>query len=584
MSSLNTGLGEFFTNYGNSSGTKNEVSHRIIFAHVLDVVEDEFSLWYQGPDSIGAVRGRILMTGYNKYEDEQDTLLYPLDRTYMRVPFAGEQVVGTVSFGPAEQGTYLMRYYYWKIITADQNITYSGNPFTGTDPYHIKPGLKAMVNVGTEAKRFDDKLPYDKALLTNMSVNQKVRKGERTIESRFGAMIKFTSTPTDASAWDESQVNNQSSPPVMSVGDPLVIIGAHPKTSTSTELTTRDLDINASSNIFLASTQNLPIKLGCSAKLSTFDVDLRLGNLQSATDETATLQTIFGGGYDPTAQVGIALSGVIKIPGSEGSLTPVGSLNEEQVANIQIANGVLAKAGYGWQARVAVMCVCGKEAGFKPKSEYDYDTTAEPGLRKLFGKYLTEFDTKEKLYAISGYPGIKDPAAKEAQSKIFYDYIYGYKCTPPRNGYDKNKKPLNGGNDLPGEGYKYRGRGFNGITFKDAYVNLTKYSKEVIQKDVDFVNNPDALNEVENAAIGLAWFMDKATNGSYVSRYKENSGENVNPKQGTNIDVLIRWFANANGGFGHEWNGEHVQWSYDNSKKFENVIMQLYESNPSLKQ
>lgn len=53
----------------------------------------------------------------------------------------------------------------------------------------------------------------------------------------------------------------------------------------------------------------------------------------------------------------------------------------------------------------------------------------------------------------------------------------------------------------PTEGYKYRGRGFNQITFKG---NYEKYSKLTGK---DLVTNPDLLNETQEAADSLAAFF-----------------------------------------------------------------------------
>lgn len=211
MSSLNKSLSEFL-GLQQTPTAKKTISNQLFYGHVLDVIYGEDSIWYAGADSVGAVRMRLLPINYNKPEDEQFIIAYPLDRTHYRVPLPGETILAFVSFGPAVQGTYQSRYYYWKILTTDQNLTYSGLPFTGTDAFHLKPGPKILVSDAdkkTFAKRFDDKLGIDKDLLADKSSLQQPRLGERTIESRFGSMIKFSSSPSDQSTWnEETQVNN----------------------------------------------------------------------------------------------------------------------------------------------------------------------------------------------------------------------------------------------------------------------------------------------------------------------------------------------------------------------------------------
>jgi putative chitinase len=57
------------------------------------------------------------------------------------------------------------------------------------------------------------------------------------------------------------------------------------------------------------------------------------------------------------------------------------------------------------------------------------------------------------------------------------------------------------GNSTPGDGFKYRGRGFIQITGKDAYKSLGDYLK------VDLLSNPDLLNNTEIAAKSIPWFF-----------------------------------------------------------------------------
>ena len=295
---------------------KRTVSNQLLFGHVLDVIYGEDSIWYNGADSVGAVRIRVIPVNYNAPEDEQTTLAYPLDRTHYRVPLPGETVAAFISFGPSVQGIYQSRYYYWKIVTADQNLTYSGLPFTGTDPYHLKAGPKILVSDAdkkTFAKRFDDKLGIDKDLLADKSSLQQPRLGERTIESRFGSMIKFSSSPSDQSTWDEeTQVNNSLA---TSEGDPLLIINVDRKVVGSA-LTLKDISVDKTkgddTNMFLTTTQNVPISLGCSTRMLSWDVDLRAGILDAKTGALANLAAEFGGGFDANGGFKIALKGDIQ--------------------------------------------------------------------------------------------------------------------------------------------------------------------------------------------------------------------------------------------------------------------------------
>ena len=55
--------------------------------------------------------------------------------------------------------------------------------------------------------------------------------------------------------------------------------------------------------------------------------------------------------------------------------------------------------------------------------------------------------------------------------------------------------------NAPNEGYKYRGRGFIQHTGKEQYESLSKYTK------IDFVNNPDLLNDPQYAKKSIPWFF-----------------------------------------------------------------------------
>ena len=85
----------------------------------------------------------------------------------------------------------------------------------------------------------------------------------------------------------------------------------------------------------------------------------------------------------------------------------------------------------------------------------------------------------------------------------FFDAVYGPKATDCLG--------WNTGNDNEGDGYKYRGRGFNQITFK---ANYQKYGEAV---GMDLVSDPDKLNDINVAAEAAVAFLTK---GSRVPDFK----------------------------------------------------------------
>jgi putative chitinase len=200
-----------------------------------------------------------------------------------------------------------------------------------------------------------------------------------------------------------------------------------------------------------------------------------------------------------------------------GKVKLIGGFTGEQKRNIDLIIKAMESKGIkDPYAQIGILSVIGKESGFTPKSEIDYSTTPNSRIRNIFGKRVPKDDTKlDRLK--------KNP-------KKFFDIVYGGRF----------------GNDSD-EGYKYRGRGFNQLTFKG---NYQKYGS---MSGVDIVSNPDRLNDPDVAAkVALAFF----TKGKSASSFP-----NFNDKE----DAAI-YFADINAGGGA---GGHRQKAIDYSKKFE---------------
>ena len=68
------------------------------------------------------------------------------------------------------------------------------------------------------------------------------------------------------------------------------------------------------------------------------------------------------------------------------------------------------------------------------------------------------------------------------------------------------------GNIYPGDGYKFRGRGYIQITGRANYTELSK------DTNIDFVKNPDLLTEEANAMISALWFWNKRKLNQYADK------------------------------------------------------------------
>lgn len=135
----------------------------------------------------------------------------------------------------------------------------------------------------------------------------------------------------------------------------------------------------------------------------------------------------------------------------------------------------LAAAGLSSKAQANVLAQVKSESNFVPKSESLFYTTAK-GIMNTFGK--DRIPSEEFAQQFVSKKG-------DDRSEQLANYVYA----------------KTDGNSSPGDGWKYRGRGFLQITGKNAYKALGDYLK------VDLVSNPDLLNTPEIAAKSIPWFF-----------------------------------------------------------------------------
>jgi len=140
--------------------------------------------------------------------------------------------------------------------------------------------------------------------------------------------------------------------------------------------------------------------------------------------------------------------------------------------------GALVAAGYSKQAQANVMASVEKESNFKPRSEE-------------LGKY-----SAKTLYKLYGPPGAVDGQPVGGKNKVRFNTIEEAQAVVSKGPEAVGDVIYGGrmGNTAPGDGFKYRGRGFIQITGKE---NYDKIGKAI---GVDLVNNPDLANDPEIAA------------------------------------------------------------------------------------
>lgn len=193
----------------------------------------------------------------------------------------------------------------------------------------------------------------------------------------------------------------------------------------------------------------------------------------------------------------------------------------------------------------AILATIGKESAFIPRSEISYSGTSNARIRTVFGSHVKNL-SEEQLTILKSAP------------IAFFDLIYG-------NRY---------GNTVKGDGYKYRGRGLNEITFKDEY----RLFGNMI--GVDLVNNPDRLNEPKIAAAVAAVFFVKSFQDAKTSGLlKQKIGVN-DVSEIKDTTTAVKAAIQANAGWKTNFNDTIVQEGYKKAlatvNDFKNGILNAF--------
>jgi predicted chitinase len=143
--------------------------------------------------------------------------------------------------------------------------------------------------------------------------------------------------------------------------------------------------------------------------------------------------------------------------------------------------------------QVGILSVIAKESGFRMTPEKSYSNTSNPRIRSIFGNRVSGLSDQQ----------LSQLKKNEAQ---FFETVYGV----------NSGKRL--GNTEPGDGYKYRGRGFNQLTGRS---NYKKYGS---MSGVDLEGNPDLLNDPRVAAkVAILFFTKGNKNFPNFSNPSESS-------------------------------------------------------------
>lgn len=267
---------------------------------------------------VGAVRYKRQTTDDNSYEDQISRIAYPADRGNMRLPVPGELIL--VISGYSDTNTPQKKIeLYTSVVTGNQTTRYASKPGALTPINRIEAPSGFVANLldtipeKVASTRFQIALqhkPY--TMIKEGVVIPTMREGDMILEGRFGSSIKFTSTIQKEGVWGDSQLTKLDSG---ADGDPFIIIKnskpiepikAKPDDSVP-QLIDDDPNVDQSL-IYIGTTQNIPLIIGTSKKMSTWAVEIqrttREGDkMPTFIDDTARYQSFVEGEYDPDFKV-----------------------------------------------------------------------------------------------------------------------------------------------------------------------------------------------------------------------------------------------------------------------------------------
>jgi len=160
--------------------------------------------------------------------------------------------------------------------------------------------------------------------------------------------------------------------------------------------------------------------------------------------------------------------------------------------------------------QASVLAVISKESAFRPQAERSYKNTSADRIKSIFGKYINDLTTSEI-----------DQLKQD--DVAFFNKVYG-----GRYGNASN------------EGYKFRGRGYNQLTFKSNYKSLSD------QVGIDLVSDPDKLADPKIASkVAVKYFLSRFKSGFDEAKQYHYNADHINDFTNVVDSTLAVYHANA---------------------------------------
>lgn len=235
------------------------------------------------------------------------------------------------------------------------------------------------------------------------------------------------------------------------------------------------------------------------------------------------------------------------------SVTPYEKLSQETKNNVKFFYDVLIKDGFSVLHAKSIIAVAAKESALKPRPETSYKSTGVKRIREIFKKRVSHL-TDLEIDTV------------KADDLKFWDLVYGITVKERYpDSFNRLGFYTDNGSDTDakvGDGQKYLGRGFNGITGKAQYHKLNKQYKEEGSKfgEVDIFKNPENLNNKDDGIYKIASY--------FASMYYRNGNKSHGTPQSTNPEEVIFHYIRLTAGWGTSTNNNILQEGYCKAKKF----------------
>ena len=218
-------------------------------------------------------------------------------------------------------------------------------------------------------------------------------------------------------------------------------------------------------------------------------------------------------------------------------------MNEKQINNAMLIFDELSKSPVSNSALwIGILCVIMKESGLITRTEKSYRNTSNDRIRKIFGR--------KRLGSMYDYDPILTQAKRN--TKGFFNLVYGKR----------------GGNVRDSDGWRFRGRGFNQLTFRGNYRRYATASQPLEQK-------PWLMNQPAVAARVVAeFFVEQLTRHRELLRKKYQ----VDPLDVYSTDTAIAIAANINAGVHRGAENKHVKRAFEKSQAHRTDMIALYNA------